>query len=111
MELVKPFALLSGLAIVFAACTTAPPPPAAKPVSPATAANMAHNCFACHGPQGVSPGAIPSLHVLTADNLSAQMKAFRSGERPSTVMGRHAKGYTDAEIEALAHYIAGLNKK
>jgi cytochrome c553 len=75
-----------------------------------SAANMAVNCFSCHGPEGRSPGAIPSLHHLTAANIAALMKQFRSGERPSTVMGRHAKGYTDAEVDALASYIAGLKK-
>jgi len=72
---------------------------------------MAANCFACHGPNGVSPGSIPSLHSLTATNISELLKAFKTGQRPSTVMGRHAKGYTNTEIEAISTYIAGLNKK
>jgi len=72
---------------------------------------MANNCFACHGPNGVSPGTIPSLHTLTANNIASQLKMFKSGERPSTVMGRHAKGYNNTEIEAISNYIAGLNKK
>jgi cytochrome c553 len=80
------------------------------PVSAGQAANMAVNCFSCHGPEGRSPGAIPSLQQLTAANIAALMKQFRSGERPSTVMGRHAKGYSDAEVEALAGYIASLKK-
>jgi sulfide dehydrogenase cytochrome subunit len=82
-----------------------------KPVTPAAAANMANNCFACHGPNGVSPGSIPSLHTLTANNIAEMLKAFKSGQRPSTVMGRHAKGYTNTEIEAISSHIASLNKK
>ena len=34
------------------------------------------------------------------------MNDFRSGNRPSTVMGRHAKGYTDEEISLIAEYFA-----
>lgn len=99
-------------AVMAAACATPPPPAApAKPVTAAAAANMANSCFACHGPNGVSPGAIPSLHALTAPNITDTMKAFKSGQRPGTVMGRHAKAYSDAEIEAISGYIAGLNKK
>jgi cytochrome subunit of sulfide dehydrogenase len=79
-------------------------------ISPKAAANMANNCFACHGPEGRSPGTMPSLHQLTAKNMAALLRQFRTGERPSTVMGRHAKGYSDAEIDALAEYIAGLQK-
>ncbi len=115
-----PMLLIAGVAAT--ACSTTPPPPAKpaaattpqmveKPVTPAAAVNMANNCFACHGPNGVSPGSIPSLHALTAQNMTELLKAFKSGQRPSTVMGRHAKGYTNTEIEAISNYIASLNKK
>lgn len=74
------------------------------------AANMAENCFTCHGPDGRSPGAIPSIDQFKAEDIATALRQFKSGERPSTVMGRHAKGYTDPEIDALAKYIAGLKK-
>lgn len=105
------------LAVVGGCATEAPKPQAAPaaataaPISAALAANMANNCFACHGPNGVSPGAIPSLDILTADNIKQMMRLFKTGERPSTVMGRHAKAYSEAEVEAIAKYIAGLSKK
>lgn len=75
------------------------------------AAILANNCFTCHGPGGRSPGEIPSLNQLGAADLATAVKQFRSGERSSTVMGRHAKGYSDADIEAIAQYIASLNTK
>jgi cytochrome c553 len=34
------------------------------------------------------------------------MEAFRSGERPATVMGRIAKGFSDDEIQAIATWVA-----
>lgn len=86
----------------------APAAAAPAPVTPAAAAVMANNCLTCHGPRGVSPGSMPSLHGKTEGFLSGALKDFRSGARPSTVMGRHAKGYTDAEIEAIAKYISSL---
>ena len=103
----------AGLALL-GACTTTPTaepaksPPAA--VTPGAAANMANNCFTCHGPNGRSPGAIPGLHGQNAAAIAAALKAFKSGARPSTVMGRQAKGYSDAEIDALAAYIAKPQK-
>ncbi|QXM24417.1 hypothetical protein KO353_14410 [Elioraea tepida] len=36
----------------------------------------------------------------------ALMRAFRANERPNTVMGRISRGYTDAEIAALAAHFA-----
>jgi cytochrome c553 len=38
--------------------------------------------------------------------LSATLIAFRSNERPGTIMGRIARGYNDAEIAAISDYIA-----
>nr|MBA3590336.1 cytochrome C [Methylibium sp.] len=35
-----------------------------------------------------------------------QMRAFRDGKRPATVMHQIAKGYSDAQITALAAYFA-----
>ena len=94
--------------LLVAGVVAAPGLATAADVSPATAANMARNCFGCHGPDGRSPGAIPALNGKSADFIVQSFKDFRSGERPSTVMGRHAKGYTDAEVTALANYISGL---
>lgn len=88
-----------------------PPGTASLPISRTAAANMAHNCFACHGPDGHSPGTIPSLDRLDKKRIATDLQGFKSGDLPSTVMGRQAKGYTDAEIEAIAEYIAGLKKK
>jgi len=34
------------------------------------------------------------------------MLAFQSGERPSTVMGRIAKGFSEDEIRAIAAWLA-----
>jgi cytochrome c553 len=34
------------------------------------------------------------------------MEGFRSGERPSTVMGRIAKGFSDDESRAIAAWLA-----
>lgn len=94
--------------LMIAGFMTAPGLAGAADISPATAANMARNCFGCHGPDGRSPGAIPGLNGKSADFIEKSFKDFRSGERLSTIMGRHAKGYTDAEVTALATYISGL---
>jgi sulfide dehydrogenase cytochrome subunit len=36
------------------------------------------------------------------------MAAFRANERPGTIMGRIARGYTDAEIAAMADHFASI---
>ncbi|HEY8355608.1 MAG TPA: c-type cytochrome [Methylophilaceae bacterium] len=67
---------------------------------------LAASCAACHGTNGNSVGGTPVLAGLNADHFIRQMQAFRSGERASTVMHRHAKGLTDTEIRELADHFS-----
>jgi cytochrome c553 len=70
---------------------------------------MAANCSYCHGPDGKSRGAIPSLAGVDPKYFVEQMKAFRAGTRPgATVMKKHASGYSDAELETMAQYFAAI---
>jgi cytochrome c553 len=70
---------------------------------------MAANCSYCHGPDGKSRGAIPSLAGTEPKYFVEQMKAFRAGTRPgATVMKKHASGYSDAEFEAMGKYFAAI---
>ena len=76
----------------------------ADPVSRATLLSI--SCAGCHGPDGVSAGAIPSLTGHTAEYLEQALLQFRSGERQATVMNRHATGYSEEEIKLIARYFA-----
>ena len=67
---------------------------------------VAGTCTNCHGPQGRSAGAVPSLAGLPQRYLVEQMKAFREGKRPATIMHQIAKGYSEDESAALAEYFA-----
>jgi sulfide dehydrogenase cytochrome subunit len=68
--------------------------------------DVAATCAACHGTDGRSRGGVPSLAGRDKDELVRAMRAFRYGERPSTIMQQLAKGYSAAEIEAAAAYLA-----
>jgi cytochrome c553 len=68
------------------------------------------SCSACHGTDGRSVGGTPMLAGLDRAHFVKQMKDFKSGSRPATVMHRHAAGYSDAEIEAMADYFSALNR-
>jgi len=67
-------------------------------------AMLSISCAGCHGTDGNSPGAIPAISSKKADFIEQSLKDFRDGKRESTVMGRHAKGYTDEEIKLIAEY-------
>lgn len=70
--------------------------------------SLAATCANCHGTDGKAlPGtAMPRIAGLDAGYLGEQMRAFRDGKRPATVMHQLAKGYTDQQIDALASYFA-----
>lgn len=70
--------------------------------------SISSTCMSCHGPGGKSLGAIPGIAGLEKNYFVEQMKAFKSGARPGTIMKRHAAGYTDAEFEAMGAYFASL---
>lgn len=100
-------AVLSGLAGALALACAAPLQ--AQEIS--RAAVIAATCYTCHGTHGVSPGSIPSINDISAERMIDILQGFRSGQRASTVMGRHASGYTDEEIREVAEYFGNLQKR
>lgn len=72
---------------------------------------LSASCSACHGAQGNSQGGTPQLAGLNATYFTKQMQGFRLGLNQPTVMHHHAKGLTDAEIEALAIYFSTQTKR
>lgn len=69
--------------------------------------NLASACAICHGTDGraVTKDVIP-LAGLPKEHIASQMKAFRDGSRPATVMHQIAKGYNDAQIEQLSDFFS-----
>lgn len=69
-------------------------------------------CAACHGPAGSGiPAQFPRIGGQFAEYTEAQLKAFRDGTRANDsnrMMRAVAIKMTDAEIKALADYMAGL---
>jgi len=69
-------------------------------------------CAACHGPAGAGlPAQYPRLAGQFAVYSATQLKAFRDGGRendPNRMMRMIALKMTDAEMNAVADYAAGL---
>ncbi|HUP97473.1 MAG TPA: c-type cytochrome [Usitatibacter sp.] len=88
----------------------APPPPSFAPpnLTQRGVAGLAAACAACHGTQGrASEGsAVPGLAGRPSAEVVAAMGEFRAGTRPATIMHQIAKGYSDAEVAAIAEYFA-----
>lgn len=69
-------------------------------------------CAGCHGPAGAGvPSQYPRVAGQWSDYTKAQLVAFRAGERandPAGMMRGVASRMSDAEIDAVSDYIAGL---
>lgn len=75
------------------------------------ARSLAASCAICHGTEGRAVTKdIASLAGLPREHIVAQMKDFRDGKRPATVMHQIAKGYNDSQIDALAAWFAAQKK-
>jgi sulfide dehydrogenase cytochrome subunit len=73
----------TGAALVMLLTAAAQPPPGAS------------SCSGCHG--SASP-----ISGRDAKSMTQALTAFRDGTRPSTVMGRIAKGFSPDELDAIA---------
>jgi cytochrome c553 len=47
---------------------------------------------------------------MPRDYMIMQVKAFKDGSRPATVMHQLSKGFTDEQIESVATYFAALKR-
>ena len=83
------------LALFASAAAAAEPPPGAT------------SCSGCHPPTASAETKVPPIRGRNPAEIVAAMEAFRSGERPSTVMGRIAKGFSGEEIRAIAVWLSG----
>ena len=63
-------------------------------------------CAGCHGTRGHSASPMPIIAGLPEVYLKQTLRDYKSGKRPSTIMGRVASGYDDTEIDALAAFFA-----
>ena len=76
------------------------------------ARSLAATCANCHGTEGrtTEGSSIPSLAGMPRDYMITQIKAFKDGSRPATVMHQLSKGLTDQQIQTVATYFAALKR-
>ena len=92
------------------AVPTAPPAPAfaASNLTESGVRAMAATCASCHGTGGkpVAGSNVAALAGRAKDDIVQVMAQFKEGKRPATVMHQIAKGYSDAEVAAVADYFS-----
>jgi cytochrome c553 len=84
-----------GVASIAAAVAASAEPPAG-----------AVSCSGCHPASTRVASPVPRLAGLDRAAIMKALQEFRSGARAATVMDRISKGFTDAEIQAIAAWYA-----
>jgi len=73
---------------------------------------LAANCAQCHGTEGhpAAGSLLPALAGRDRQELRRLLADFKSGRRRATVMDQIAKGYSEAELAALADYFSARER-
>ncbi|MES2943425.1 MAG: c-type cytochrome [Pseudomonadota bacterium] len=103
---------LAGLTLLMVGCFSAVQAQTSSGPKELYSRSLAATCANCHGTDGraAAGSSLPSIAGQDRVYLVAQLKAFRDGSRPATVMHQISKGYKDAQIEVLADYFAAQKK-
>jgi cytochrome c553 len=95
MQTVRVFAVAAAtLAAMTASAWSADAPPGAA------------SCSGCHPATQAVASPVPRLNGRDAAQIVSAMTEFRTGKRPTTIMDRIAKGFTDDETKAIATWLA-----
>lgn len=81
---------------------------AAKDVQHLRTRALAATCAQCHGTEGhaVQGEALTRLAGLQEEYILSQLMAFRSGQRPATIMHQITRGYSQEQLETLAKFFS-----
>lgn len=92
-----------------------PPEPPADPADPVRVARgraltREHHCTVCHNPDFSGRDQMPRLANQRQDYLLKAMREYRAGARIgyAGAMAVELRDLTDADLDALAHYLAHL---
>jgi sulfide dehydrogenase cytochrome subunit len=66
----------------------------------------ASSCTGCHAATKIADSVIPRIAGRKAADIATAMREYRSGAWPSSIMGRIAKGFDDAQTDAIAAWFA-----
>ncbi len=105
----KPVRRTSGAAATCVALCLAPMVPAhAVDAANIKMESLAATCAQCHGTDGraVAGQAMVRLAGLPKEHILGQLLAFRSGQRPATIMHQISRGYSQEQLTALADYFS-----
>ncbi|NKE67842.1 c-type cytochrome [Ramlibacter sp. RBP-2] len=109
---VPAFARLQFLLVAGAAVATLPAMAQGQGHEALYVRSLAATCANCHGTNGSATkgSQVPSVAGMPKEYMLRQLTAFKDGSRPASVMHQIAKGFSDAQLDQIATYFAGLKQ-
>lgn len=68
------------------------------------------SCVSCHGTDGKSEAITPYIAGMGKASLYQILLDYKNGKRVETMMQKHAKGFTDEELEQIAYYFSNVER-
>ena len=68
------------------------------------------SCASCHGTDGKSEAIMPHIAGMDKTTMYQTLLDYKNGKKTGTMMQKHAKGFSDAELEQIAYYFSNVQK-
>jgi len=68
------------------------------------------SCASCHGTDGKSTKITPYIAGMGKNYMYQTLLDFKYGKRDGTMMQKHTKGFTDAELEMVSEYFSKIER-
>ena len=68
------------------------------------------SCTSCHGIDGKSEAITPYIAGMGKASMYQILLDYKHGKRTETMMQKHAKGFSDEELEQIAYYFSNIKR-
>jgi len=68
------------------------------------------SCASCHGTDGKSQAITPYIAGMGKTTLYKILLDYKEGRIEATMMQKHTKGFTNAELEQVAYYFSKVKR-
>ena len=68
------------------------------------------SCASCHGTDGKSTTITPYIAGMSKTVMYQSLMDYKYGKKEGTMMQKHVKGFTDAELEQISYYFSKVER-
>jgi len=68
------------------------------------------SCASCHGTDGKSTAVTPYIAGMGKTTMYKTLLDYKYGRKTGTIMQKHAKGFSDDELEQVSYYFSKVQR-